>query len=98
MTGNLPSRTLVVSSGGSATHAPRSGRVPAAPARAVMVKKRRRVCVVGIGKLPFPRLRLQLTFELVEETPVGALGNDVLGVGLDHAQLVQTQCVEADRV
>ena len=42
MIGNLPSRTRVVSSAGSAAHARRGGRMPEAPARAVMVRKRRR--------------------------------------------------------
>jgi len=53
MTGNRPSRTVVVSIAGSAAQ-PRSGRrIPAAPARAALVsvappRKRRRVCIIVI--------------------------------------------------
>src|SRR5712672_3605462 len=41
---------------------------------------------------------LQLAFELVEESPIGTLGDDPVGVRLDHARLTQAQCVEAERV
>jgi hypothetical protein len=34
-------------------------------------------------------LRLQLAFELVEEAPVCAIGDDLLGTAFDRAQLVQ---------
>ena len=42
--------------------------------------------------------RLQLAFELVQEPPVGAVGDDLLRARLDHADLVQAQGIEADRV
>jgi hypothetical protein len=86
MTGNLPSRTVVVSSIGSAA-ARLGGRVPAAPARAVMVRKRRRLCTIDIGILPcLYYSRLQLAFELIKETPIRAVGDDLLRIRLDQAQ------------
>src|SRR5215467_9955848 len=41
---------------------------------------------------------LQLPFELVEDSPVRALRDQLLGVGLDHAALMQAQGVEAQGV
>src|SRR5436190_7898475 len=41
---------------------------------------------------------LQLLLELVDEPPVGAVRDDLLGARLDHPDLVQAQGVEADRV
>jgi hypothetical protein len=41
---------------------------------------------------------LQFTFELVEEAPVGALGNQLVRAGLDHPRLVQAQSLEPQRV
>src|ERR1700674_2159916 len=43
-------------------------------------------------------LTLQLLLQLVEEPPVGALGDQLLRARLDHARLVQAERVEADRV
>jgi hypothetical protein len=43
-------------------------------------------------------LRLQLTFQLVEETPVGALGDERVRARLDHADLVQPERIEPERV
>jgi hypothetical protein len=40
----------------------------------------------------------QFTFELVEEAPVGALGNQLVRTGLDHPRLVQAQSLEPQRV
>ncbi len=41
--------------------------------------------------------RLQLALELVEEAPVGAVGDELVRAGLDHADLVQAERVEAQR-
>ena len=38
----------------------------------------------------YPPLLLQLLLQLVEEAPVGALGHELLGAGLDHPELMQT--------
>jgi hypothetical protein len=43
-------------------------------------------------------LRLQLALDLVEEAPVSAIGDERVGVRLDHAQLVQPQRIEAQCV
>src|SRR5215468_6242129 len=47
---------------------------------------------------PPPPLPLQLLLQLMEETPVGALGDELLGAGLDHTGLVQTEGIEAYRI
>src|SRR5256712_7852655 len=50
---------------------------------------------------PSPRrtlLPLQLSLQLVAETPVGALGKDLLRRRLDHSYLVKTERVKADRI
>src|ERR1700730_16464397 len=41
---------------------------------------------------------LQLALELVEESPIRAVSNDLVGIGLDHASLPQPQRIESDRV
>src|SRR5919106_5673271 len=46
---------------------------------------------------PLP-LSLQLLLQLIEEAPVRALRNDLLGACLDHARLMQAQGVEPQRV
>src|SRR5438132_2022393 len=43
-------------------------------------------------------LSLQLLLQLVEEAPVGALGEDLLWIGPDHPGLVEPKRVEADGV
>src|SRR5437660_4026031 len=45
-----------------------------------------------------PRSSLHLAFELVEEAPIGSLGDDLLRARLDEARFVQTQGIESDRV
>src|SRR5262249_15831066 len=47
---------------------------------------------------PPPPLPLQLLFQLIEEAPVGALGDELLGAGLDHTGLVQKKGIEAYRI
>src|SRR5712692_6620749 len=41
---------------------------------------------------------LQLLLQLVEKTPVGTLGDELLWGALDHADFVEAQSVEAHRV
>src|SRR2546422_656159 len=43
---------------------------------------------------PLP-LSLQLLLQLIEEAPVGTLGNDLLWTAVDHAGLVQAEGIEA---
>src|SRR5438132_6776517 len=43
-------------------------------------------------------LTFQLSLQLVEEAPVGALCDDLLGAGLDHPGFVKSESVEAHRV
>jgi hypothetical protein len=42
--------------------------------------------------------RLQLSLELVEKTPVGAVGDDLIGCRVNHAKLVQPEAVEPQRI
>src|SRR5271168_4771077 len=44
------------------------------------------------------RLRLQLAFDLVQEAPVRAIGDDLFRAAFDHAQLVQPKRIKAHRV
>src|SRR5215471_748078 len=44
------------------------------------------------------RLLLQLLFQLLEEAPVSALGDDLLRTALDHPHFVEPQGVEAHGV
>src|SRR5262245_61543019 len=100
MAGDLPNRTVVVSSPPSAARDGDARTRPAAPANDSVVRNRRRVCVIAIGSLPHtgPRLRLQLSLQLVEETPIGVLCDELLRGVLDHSQLAHPQRVEAHRV
>src|SRR5215510_2017739 len=43
-------------------------------------------------------LSLQLLLELIEKTPVGAVGDDLLRARLDHPGLVQTQSIESNGI
>ena len=43
-------------------------------------------------------LRLQLAFQLVEETPIGILRDNLLRTRLDKAHVTQSQGIEPDRV
>src|SRR5436305_978452 len=96
MTGILPNRTVVVSSAGSAARSREAGRL-AAPIAAMALNTRRLVCICGIGP-PLSSLCLHFALQLVQGPPVGALGNDPLRRLLDHAELVQPQCVKPHAV
>jgi hypothetical protein len=41
---------------------------------------------------------LQLAFELIQEAPVRAVGNDLAGRQLNHAGFAQAERVEPDRI
>ncbi len=45
-----------------------------------------------------PTLFLQLLLQFLEEAPVGALGNKLLGAALDHPSLMEAEGVEAHRI
>src|SRR2546427_5237884 len=47
---------------------------------------------------PYTTLFRSLLPELVQEAPVGALGDDLLGTGLDHPGLVKAEGIETNRV
>src|SRR5262245_62869795 len=104
------SRSVVVSGGPSSASDVRGPRRLAALAADRVARKSRRDWTICI-KAPFglceawgspPRRPvasgLQLALELVEEAPVGALGDQRVRARLDHADLVQAQRVEAHRV
>src|SRR5690242_16426663 len=98
MPGNFKRRTEVVSKPASAASTRGGSTRLAAPANENVVRNRRRVCVACIGNLPvLLRSRLQLEFELVQETPVRSLGDDLLRARLGHAGFAQAQRVEAKR-
>src|SRR6266849_321453 len=91
--------TEVVSSGASAASKFGARTRPAAPAAARPATKRRRVWIHAIVGIPFlGRSRLQLALELVQEAPIGAVGDDLLRARLDHAGFMQPQRVEAHGV
>src|SRR6516164_11792669 len=94
MPGTFTTRTVVVSSDPSAAATRGTCRRPAAPAKATLLMNRRRVCVIGIGNLPV----LLLAFELVQEAPIGAVGNDPLRSGLDQTGFAQAKRVPPNRV
>src|SRR5438552_889736 len=99
MAGILGRRTVVVSRAPSAASARGARMRPAAPTNERVVRKRRRVCVFGIGNLPvLLRSRFQLAFELVQETPICAVGDDLLRARLDHAGFMQSQRVEPEAI
>src|SRR5205823_3687109 len=97
MLGIFGSRKVVVSSAPSAARACGARMRPTAPAAARPPTKRRRVWISGIGSPPL-RSRLQLAFQLVEEAPVGAVGDDLLRARLDEAQFMQTERVKPQRI
>src|SRR6516162_10149879 len=94
-------RTAVVSRAPSKANACGASARAEVPAIArALVRKRRRVSLIGILKtsLCFRRSRLQLAFQLVEEAPIRTLGDDLLRGGLDYAGLAQQQRKEAHGV
>src|ERR1700746_173865 len=92
-------RTAVVSSASSAASAGTGRSKAAAPANESVVRKLRRVCIIGIVVLPPSQgSRLQLAFELVQKAPIRAVGDDLVRARLDQARLVQPQRVKPHRV
>src|SRR5258707_6608372 len=101
----MGNRTVVVSGGVSWANDWDKPSRPAAPADDTAVRNRRRLCVMCMrpslessARAIAPSLSLELAFELVEETPVGALRDDLAGRRFDHARFVQSQRIEPDRV
>src|SRR5215510_11592433 len=99
MLGIRTSLILVVSGGGSAAtglgRRPRSPAVPASVSPPRNLRRlNRRACWILMGT-SLPPLPLQLLLQLIEEAPVGALGDELLRAALDHASLVQAQSIEA---
>ena len=88
--------TVVVSRGPSAASTCGAPIKPAAPAATMPPIKPRRVWIRTIAT--FLSSRLQLAFELVQEAPVRAVGDDLLGRRLDHPGLMHPKSIEADRV
>src|SRR5215831_8955364 len=98
MPGRSAMRTVVVSRPGSPASAGRASTRVAAPANERVVRKRRRVCIVAIGASRGWRSRLQFAFELVQEPPFRAIGDDLLRGRLDEAHFVEPQRIIADRI
>src|SRR5712691_10354032 len=94
-------RTVVVSGGPSCADELRAPIRPAALADESVERNWRRVRVVRM-MAHLPSLKraspLQLTLELVEDPPVGALGDDLLWARLHDAGFVQAERVKADGV
>src|SRR5437764_15384737 len=97
MTGILASRTVFVSSAGSAARRRGAVKAVVAPAKAKVVSNER-LSIAIIASPARPGSRLQLAFQLIEEAPVGAVGEDLFRTGFDQTGLVQSQRVEAQRV
>src|ERR1700730_18686280 len=99
MLGFFGSLTVVVSREPSAANARGARTRPAAPARAAGVRNRRRVCGFGIGVIPFfQRSPLQLAFQLVQEAPIRAVGDDLLRARLYEAHIAHAQGIEPQRI
>src|SRR6516225_10365308 len=100
MLGSFTIRTVVVSGTPSAASTYGVRRRAAPQASDMVVRKRRRVCIIGIGRLlPLSRrLCPQLAFELVENAPVGAVGGDLLRGRLAELGITHAQRVEPDRI
>src|SRR5216110_571022 len=78
-----PHRRWVPSTGGSGSSPVAARQPPRTPIRA---------------GTPAVWSSLQLLLQLVEEAPVGGLGDDLLRARLDHPGLVEAQGVKPDRV
>src|SRR6516164_6761980 len=96
ISGILAKRTVVVSRRASAASTPGAASAPA-PANPIADSTRRRLSVIGIVN-SFPPSRLQLAFDLVEEMPVGAVGDDLLRARFDEARFAEAKGVPPDRV
>src|ERR1700750_1718363 len=87
----MGNRTVVVSGGASWANDWDTPSRPAAPADETVVRNRRRLCVMCMrtslqssATVIAPSSSLQLAFELVEETPICCVGNDLVGARFDH--------------
>src|SRR5438105_12047679 len=95
MVGCLARRIAVISGGASAAST-RGGRTRlAAPASEAVARNRRRVHIILIEVL---LSRLQLAFELVEKSPIGTLGDELLRARLYQPRFVQAQRIKPERV
>src|SRR5262249_53728296 len=102
----IGNRTVVVSGGASWANDWDKPSRPAAPADETVVRNRRRLCVMCMrtsleilreGNCA-PSLSLELALELVEEAPVGCVGDHFVGREFDHAGFAQPQRIEANRI
>src|SRR6266852_28006 len=99
MAGIRISRTEVVSRGPSSASARGARTRPATPANERVLRKRRRVCVIGIGIFPsLQRLPPQLAFQLAQKAPVRAVGDDLLRARLYEAHIAHAQGIEPQRI
>src|SRR5262249_39846163 len=86
----LAIRMAVVSRVSSAANAGGACMTLATLAIAAVARNRRRLCLVSI-EVSLSWSPLQLAFQLVQQAPIGTLGDDRVRVGLDHAGFVQSQ-------
>jgi hypothetical protein len=95
--GGLPMRTVVVSRAPSAASDGRAGRTAAVPAAESAVRKRRRVCIIGIGNLPFFVRAFSTRLSSLKKRQSVFL-DDRLRFRLDQARFMQPQRAEPHRV
>src|SRR5690349_18301151 len=94
----LAMRTVVVSRAPSSPASASGARTrPTALTADNVVRKRRRLCIIGI-KVSCQHSRLQLAFDFVQETPICTFGDDFLWGRFDQPGLMQPQRVETQRV
>ena len=97
--GTFTTRTVVVSRAPSAAATRGTCRRPAAPANARLLMKPASGLDDRHWKPPFSLAsRLQLAFELVEEAPIGVIGDNLVGIRLDQSGVVHAQGIESDSV
>src|SRR6516165_7385597 len=101
----IGNRTVVVSGGASWANDWDKPSRPAAPADETAVRNRRRLCVMCMrtslessARAIAPSSSLELALELVEEAPVGCVGDHFVGREFDHAGFAQPQRIEANRI
>src|SRR5712691_6896277 len=101
MVGSWISLSVVVSGGASWASELGTPKRPATLTDDSVARKRRRLWVIRM-MAHLPSLKraspLQLALELVEDPPVGALGDDLLWARLHDAGFVQAERVKADGV